>query len=66
MILRAIPLFLIIFPLISFFVSEQTFFSNSNNISWIRSLAYILYTLPWYFKIVSIMIGSWLISIQKK
>lgn len=58
---RAIPIFLIIIPIISFFVSAEEAGKFPKHT--IGQLAQFLFTIPWYFKILSILIGSlWLFS----
>ena len=59
MILKAIPLMMIILPLIGFFFTPEPA-SSSNPLA---DLAYFLFTMPWWAKLISVFIGLvWLVG----
>ncbi len=57
MFLKAIPIIMIILPLIGFFVSNETFFGNSHANNALVTIAFIVFNLPWWGKLISIVIG---------
>jgi len=60
MILRIIPLLLVIIPLVGFFYTPEP---PSSTASGVHALAYFLFTIPWWGKILSIIIGVlWIAS----
>ena len=62
---RAIPILLIIIPIISFFVSAEQVGQFPKHT--IGMLAQFIFTIPWYFKILSMVIGVfWLIPSSDK
>jgi hypothetical protein len=67
MILRIIPYFLIIIPAIGFFYTpEQPSSIASGGRQAIADLAYFLFTIPWWGKILSIIVGIlWIASGNK-
>jgi hypothetical protein len=67
MILRVIPYLLIIIPIIGFFYSPEPPPSmNAGGRQAIADLAYFLFTIPWWGKLLSIIVGiSWISSGNK-
>jgi hypothetical protein len=67
MILRVIPYLLIIIPIIGFFYSPEPPPSmNASGRQAIADLAYFLFTIPWWGKLLSIIVGiSWISSGNK-
>jgi len=53
MILRIIPVLMVIIPIIGFFYTPEP----TSTASAVHSLAYFLFTIPWWGKILSIIIG---------
>ncbi len=68
MILRIIPYLLIIIPIIGFFYTpEPPGTISSDGRQAIANLAYFLFTIPWWCKILSIIIGLiWISSGNEK
>lgn len=63
MILRVIPYLLIIIPLIGFFYTPEPPNSlSSDGRQAIADLAYFLFTIPWWGKLLSIIIGIFWIA----
>lgn len=59
MILKAIPLLMIILPIIGFFFTPEP--APSSNV--LTDLAYFLFTMPWWAKLISIFVGLvWLVG----
>jgi len=54
MILKVIPYLLIIIPIIGFFYTPEP---PTSTASGVHALAYFLFTIPWWGKILSIIIG---------
>jgi hypothetical protein len=67
MILRIIPYLLIIIPIISFFYTPESPPSiKSDGRQAIGDLAYFLFTIPWWGKLLSIIVGIlWILSRNK-
>ncbi|MFM7682652.1 MAG: hypothetical protein ACKO7P_07890 [Bacteroidota bacterium] len=67
MILRILPYLLIIIPSIGFFYSPEPPSSTaSGGRQAIADLAYFLFTIPWWGKLLSIIVGiSWISSGNK-
>ncbi len=63
MILRIIPFLLIIIPLIGFFFTPEPPGGSSRVIS---DLVYFLFTIPWWGKLLSIVIGVFWVSKNSK
>ena len=68
MILRIIPYLLIIIPIISFFYTPEAPSSmKSGGRHVIGDLVYLLFTIPWWGKLLSILIGFvWISSDHEK
>jgi hypothetical protein len=68
MILRIVPFLLIVIPIIGFFYTpEPPGDIQSDGRAAIANLAFLLFTLPWWAKLLSIFIGvSWLASGENK
>jgi hypothetical protein len=64
MILRIVPYLLIIIPLIGFFFTPEPPGESSRQA--ISDLAYFLFTIPWWAKILSIVVGIFWISNDSK
>jgi hypothetical protein len=63
MILRVIPYLLIIIPIIGFFYTpEPPTALNSDGRQAIADLAYFLFTIPWWGKLSSIIVGVFWIA----
>jgi hypothetical protein len=56
MILKVIPYILILFPLIGFFVDPASLGTPKQSNA-IHNLAMFVFTLPWWGKLISILIG---------
>jgi hypothetical protein len=54
MILRVIPILLILIPIIGFFWTPELPSSPATSV---HALVYLLFTIPWWAKILSIIIG---------
>jgi hypothetical protein len=54
MILRIIPVLMVIIPIIGFFYTPEP---PPSSASGFHALAYFLFTIPWWGKILSIIIG---------
>jgi hypothetical protein len=63
MILKIIPFLLIIIPLIGFFFTPEPPGASSRVIS---DLVYFLFTIPWWGKLLSIVIGVFWVSKNSK
>lgn len=59
MILKAIPLMMIILPVIGFFFTPEP--ASSSHL--LADLAFFLFTIPWWAKLLSIFVGLvWLVG----
>ena len=56
MILKIVPYILIIIPVISFFISPEKL-GNPTNPNMISNLVLLIFSMPWWGKVLSILIG---------
>lgn len=67
MILKIIPYLLIIFGVVGFFVTPDNLGSTPQNANVIQVLALDIVSLPWWGKLLSILIGlGWVIGNKKE
>ncbi len=60
MILKILPYLLVIFPIISFFIPPEKL-GHSASPNAVESLIILVFTLPWWGKIISMLVGiSWI------
>jgi hypothetical protein len=67
MIIKMLPYLLILFGVVGFFVTADNLGPNPQNVNVIQNLALLVVSLPWWGKLLSILIGlGWVVGSKKK
>ena len=67
MIIKMLPYLLILFGVVGFFVTAENLGPNPQNANVIQDLALLVVSLPWWGKLLSILIGlGWVVGSKKE